>query len=80
MGHHVGLTPRLLMVGAHCLAENIALVGLEYLLVPQCEKLVVSQRLNSLRVNSLVASLILNILERLNVVISTHAHQRDCIH
>ena len=39
MSDHVCLTPHLVMMRTHCLAENVALISFEYFLVPECQQL-----------------------------------------
>lgn len=42
MGDHVSLTPHLVVMRTHCLAENVALISFEYLLIPECQQLPIS--------------------------------------
>ena len=41
MSHHVSLSAQILMIRAHCLAENVTLVRLKNFLVPQGQELTV---------------------------------------
>ena len=56
MGYHVCLTPHLVVMRTHCLAENVALISFEYLLVPECEQLPISLSLYVLTLVSFMAT------------------------
>lgn len=82
MSYYVSLTPRMLMVRTHCLAENVAFIGLKYLLVPQSQQLAISKHLCmcSLWLLSLMTSLLWSLSIWSDVVEGTHAYQSDCVH
>ena len=75
------------MVRTHCLTEDIALVRLEDLLVPQSQQLAISLRLHVLRVDTLmmrIGSLILLLVrrcfKRLHVIVGPDSDQLDGVH
>ena len=57
MSDHVCLTSHLVVMRTHCLAENVAFISFEYLLIPQSQQLPISLHLYRFTLIPFMASL-----------------------